>query len=68
LRPLFEGSAKDAGPDDALECGVCWWVYDPKEGDEWAGIPPGVPFATLPDDWVCPQCEAPASKFMRLVD
>lgn len=34
----------------------CGWVYDPAIGDPDHGVPPGVAFADLPDDWVCPNC------------
>ena len=51
-----------------LECGVCWWVYDPTRGDELAQVPPGTPFAALPAHWHCPECEAPKTKFMVLAD
>lgn len=61
----FEGSAQGAAPDEALECGICWWVYDPALGDETRGVPPGTPFAALPDDWCCPGCDAGKHKFMR---
>ncbi|MDR3139889.1 MAG: rubredoxin [Treponema sp.] len=37
-------------------CNVCGYVYDPAEGDNTAGIPPGTPFEDLPADWVCPLC------------
>lgn len=37
-------------------CTVCQYVYDPYVGDPDNGIPPGTPFADLPDDWVCPIC------------
>ena len=62
----FEGAGRGAAADEALECGICWWVYDPVEGDDVRGIPPGVPFAALPDDWCCPGCDAPKHKFMRM--
>jgi [NiFe] hydrogenase assembly HybE family chaperone len=52
--------------DTALECGICWHVYDPTVGDDVAQIAPGTPFALLPDSWCCPNCEAPKSKFMAL--
>ena len=64
----FESSAAGALNTDAvLECGVCWWQYDPAKGDDVWDIPPGTAFADLPDHWRCPSCDAPASKFM-LVD
>ena len=65
---MFEGSyLGDAGrlPADArLECKICWWVYDPAQGDDVWQIPPGTPFAELPEDWCCPGCDAPKHKFM----
>ena len=37
-------------------CSICGYVYDPAEHD-------GVAFEDLPDDWVCPRCKQPKSKF-----
>ncbi len=37
-------------------CTACEWVYDPSAGDPDGGIPPGVRFEDLPDDWTCPLC------------
>jgi rubredoxin len=56
----------DAG--DRMECGVCWRVYDPAEGDPVWQIPPGAPFSQLPEDWRCPNCDAPRARFMRLAN
>lgn len=54
-------------PADArLECGICWQVYDPAEGDPTWQIPPGTPFAALPAHWRCPQCDAAKEKFLLL--
>ena len=39
-------------------CSVCGYVYDPAEHD-------GVPFEDLPEDWRCPRCKQPKSKFNR---
>jgi rubredoxin len=55
-------------PAPRMECGVCWAVYDPALGDEVAQVRPGTPFEALPGDWCCPNCEAPAHKFMVLRD
>ena len=68
----FEGSyLGDAQRIDAgtrMECGVCWWVYDPRSGDaEWQ-IAPGTPFAALPAHWRCPRCDAAPGQFMALGD
>lgn len=38
------------------ECVECKYIYNPKYGNEKAGIKPGTPFSKLPDDWVCPVC------------
>jgi rubredoxin len=38
------------------ECTACGYIYDPAAGDPDNGVPPGTPFAQLPDGWVCPQC------------
>lgn len=49
-----------------MECGVCWSVYDPAEGDPVWQIPPGTSFSQLPDEWRCPNCDAPRGRFLRL--
>lgn len=66
----FEGSYggdRARLPDDArLECKICWYVYDPQQGDAVWQIPPGTPFSQLPAHWTCPQCEGAAEQFMVL--
>ena len=37
-------------------CSICGYVYDPAEHD-------GVAFEDLPDDWRCPRCKQPKTKF-----
>jgi len=37
-------------------CAICGYVYDPAEHD-------GVAFEDLPEDWRCPRCKQPKSKF-----
>ncbi|MEM1435530.1 MAG: [NiFe]-hydrogenase assembly chaperone HybE [Pseudomonadota bacterium] len=64
----FEGSylgdADRIAAATPMECGVCWWVYDPAVGDpEWQ-IEPGVAFADLPGHWRCPHCDARQDQFM----
>jgi len=44
-------------------CSVCGYVYDPEVGDPTQGIAPGTPFEALPDDWHCPRCKQPKSRF-----
>jgi rubredoxin len=41
----------------------CGYVYNPTLGDPDSGILPGIPFGSLPDDWVCPQCGAKKFNF-----
>ncbi len=68
----FEGSYMGDDtriPDDArMECKVCWYVYDPAEGDDYWQIPPGTPFSQLPDHWRCPQCEGAREQFMVILE
>ena len=37
-------------------CNVCGYIYDPADGDPENGIPAGISFEELPDDWTCPAC------------
>lgn len=60
----FEPTTAD--PFDRLECGICWYVYDPQKGDDVWQVEPGTPFRALPEDWRCPTCDAPKHKFMCL--
>ncbi|MBR0368920.1 MAG: MBL fold metallo-hydrolase [Clostridia bacterium] len=39
-------------------CSVCGYVYDPAEHD-------GTAFDDLPEDWKCPRCKQPKSKFNK---
>lgn len=41
---------------ERYECVQCKYIYNPKFGNEKAGIKPGTTFDELPDDWVCPVC------------
>lgn len=47
-------------------CIVCGWIYDPEKGDPDAGIPPGVSFESLPDNYVCPICGVGKDQFEKL--
>lgn len=67
-RETFEGSylGDDSKLADGtkLECKICWWVYDPEQGDTVWQIPPGTPFAQLPAHWRCPECDGAREQFM----
>jgi flavorubredoxin/rubredoxin len=47
-------------------CPVCKYIYDPAKGDPARGVPPGTPFEKVPDNWICPICRVPKSKFRPL--
>lgn len=66
----FERTGREVVADRMarFECGVCWQVYDPVEGDPLAQVPPGTAFADLPEFWVCPGCEAARQRFLVLGD
>ena len=60
----YGGDPGRIGADARLECKICWYVYDPAKGDDYWQIPPGTPFAQLPDHWTCPECDASKQGFM----
>lgn len=64
----FLGHRGRIDPGSALECGVCWWVYDPAAGDDTWQVPPGTAFVDLPSSWRCPACDSPQEQFMVLAD
>ncbi len=48
---------------EKYKCVVCGYIYDPAEGDSTNGIPPGISFADLPADYLCPVCGAGKDEF-----
>ena len=70
--PRFEGSylgdRNKLAAAVRLECKICWWVYDPAQGDPVWQIEPGTPFVSLPAHWRCPTCDGEADQFMVLDD
>ncbi|GBQ91335.1 rubredoxin [Gluconacetobacter johannae DSM 13595] len=64
----FEGSylgdATRLTPDAVMECKICWSVYDPAQGCDTWQVPPGTPFAALPEHWRCPTCDGARDQFM----
>ncbi|MBD2101550.1 ferritin family protein [Leptolyngbya sp. FACHB-261] len=60
-------SPKVAGTDPATRkwiCLQCSMIYDPVTGDPDSGIAPGTPFEAIPNDWVCPVCQASKRSFV----
>ena len=66
MNPMETASRIDAAT--RLECRICWYIYDPAEGDAVEQIPPGTAFADLPDHWRCPQCDAARDMFLPLAE
>lgn len=64
----FGGDADKIADATRLECTICWYVYDPAQGDDYWQIPPGTPFSKLPEYWTCPVCDAAQKGFMVLED
>lgn len=68
MTEAFEGSyaghAARIRADAKLECKICWYVYDPAAGCETWQVPPGTPFASLPEEWSCPNCDGRKDDFM----
>ncbi|WP_373515253.1 rubredoxin [Persicitalea sp.] len=52
--------------NEQYQCPHCLTIYDEKYGDERAGIAPGPSFALLPDEYLCPTCDASKSEFVKL--
>lgn len=48
-----------------FECVECKYIYNPKYGNEKAGVKPGTEFDDLPDDWVCPVCGEGKDMFQK---
>ena len=52
----YKNFKTEKSENQGFECLECKYIYNPKFGNEKAGIKPGTPFEDLPDDWVCPVC------------
>ena len=44
-------------------CLVCGYVYQPDRGDPENGVAPGTEFSDIPEEWICPICQAPKDQF-----
>jgi len=52
-----------AAAEERYICVHCGYIYDPAVGDPMNGIPSGVTFSELPEEWVCPMCYASVDQF-----
>jgi rubredoxin len=67
MRGAYSGVDMSAASEaDAIRwmCESCGYIYDPAEGDLDGGIPPGTPFAEIPETWFCPVCGARKQDFV----
>ena len=55
---------RDLADDAKLECRICWYVYDPAQGDPVYQVEPGTPFCALPGFWRCPECDSDPESFV----
>ncbi|NIA02630.1 MAG: rubredoxin [Planctomycetia bacterium] len=60
----FGGDTRKIHAESRLECKICWYVYNPENGDDYWQIPPGTAFSELPDHWTCPECDGKKIDFM----
>jgi rubredoxin len=49
-------------------CTTCGFIYDEAVGIPDQGIPPGTRFEDLPEDWLCPDCNAEKEAFEVYVE
>ena len=52
----YKNFQEEKSENKKYECVECKYIYNPKFGNEKAGIKPGTPFEELPENWVCPVC------------
>jgi rubredoxin len=62
-RTITSGSVAAGTETKLWICTSCGFVYDPDAGDPDGGIPPGTPFAEIPESWFCPVCGARKADF-----
>jgi rubredoxin len=47
-------------------CPLCGHVHVEEIGDLENGISPGTPWEDVPDEYLCPSCDAPKFAFVEL--
>lgn len=53
-------------PLNRYECLTCGYVYEPDKGDDKRQVPPETAFEDVAEDWRCPVCSAPKSRFRNV--
>lgn len=62
----FDGAGYGLPFNARMECGLCWYVYDPAFGVPEAHIAPYTPFSLLPASWCCPVCSSKKERFLHI--
>lgn len=60
----YLGNVSKIKDDHIMECKICWYQYNPAEGDPVWQIAPNTPFSALPEHWRCPECDGDRDQFM----
>ena len=47
-------------------CLLCGFIYEEENGWPQDGIAPGTKWDDIPDDWVCPECDATKIDFQMI--
>jgi rubredoxin len=65
VKPIEKRAEKKntAAPQRIHQCQSCFTVYDQAYGDMKAGISAGTTFDSIPENYVCPVCDAPKADF-----
>lgn len=51
------------------QCPGCGYVYDERVGEPHEGFTPGTLWATIPEEWCCPDCSVREKPdFVELAD
>jgi rubredoxin len=50
---------------EKMKCSVCGYLYDSAVGVPEDGIAAGTSFEQLPENWVCPLCNASKNVFEK---
>lgn len=61
----YKNFQEDHSEMQKYECIDCKYIYNPKYGNEKAGIKAGTEFEDLPENWVCPVCGEGKDMFQK---
>ena len=64
----FIMNKNQANAETKYECTICKYIYNPKYGNEKAGVHANTSFDNLPENWVCPVCGEKKDVFEVYVD